>query len=210
MPGTPGNDDEVAGAERPRDLAMLLANGELTFASEDVKQFVALRMQFPRRPSYKAPHATNTAVKSKVPIGLGGSSVAFARSTGVILRTASGLRSWTITRLSSQIPGPACRGVTRSEHLTLGPEQHRTMPPFEGRPRARTNAWSRTREVMRLLLSSSDLSGGWRGFDVGGCDHVVDVGEELAGDVALEAADDLLFGPSLGGAAGDVVLGGLV
>src|SRR6266498_1251396 len=64
-------------------------------------------------------------------------------------------------------------------------------------------------EVMRLLVSSSDPAGGWRRFDVGGRDHVVDVGEELAGDVALEAADDLLFGASFGGAAGDVVLGGL-
>src|SRR6266536_581948 len=65
-------------------------------------------------------------------------------------------------------------------------------------------------EVMRLLVSSSDLGGGWRGFDVGGRDDGVEVGAELAGDVALEAADDLLFGASLGGAAGDVVLGGLV
>src|SRR4029450_2577539 len=41
-------------------------------------------------------------------------------------------------------------------------------------------------DVMRLLVSSGDLLVGWRGFDGGGCDHVVDVGEELAGDVALE------------------------
>jgi hypothetical protein len=38
----------------------------------------------------------------------------------------------------------------------------------------------------------------------------LDVGEELSGDVALEAADDLLFAEAFGGAAGDVVLGGLV
>src|SRR5215204_2553872 len=65
-------------------------------------------------------------------------------------------------------------------------------------------------DVMRLLVSSSDLAGGWRGLDVYGRDHVVDVWEELADDVALEAADDLLFAASFGGAAGDVVLGGLV
>src|SRR5262249_20588488 len=58
------------------------------------------------------------------------------------------------------------------------------------RPTSRTGPGA---EVMRLLLSSSDLAGGWRGFDVGGRDDVVDVGEELAGDVALEASDDLLF-----------------
>jgi hypothetical protein len=65
-------------------------------------------------------------------------------------------------------------------------------------------------DVMRLLVSSSDLAGRWRGLAVCGCDDVVDVGEVLSCDVALEAADDLLFGASLGGAAGDVVLGGLV
>src|SRR5207302_5279022 len=39
---------------------------------------------------------------SKYPIGLGGSSVAFARSTRIMSLTASGLRSWTITRTSSR------------------------------------------------------------------------------------------------------------
>ena len=63
---------------------------------------------------------------------------------------------------------------------------------------------------MRLLVSSSDLAVGWRGSTGGGCDHAVDVWEELSGDVALEAADDLLFGSAFGGAARDVVLGGLV
>src|SRR5262245_3847466 len=64
--------------------------------------------------------------------------------------------------------------------------------------------------VMRLLVSSCDPSVGWRGLEGGGCDRVVDVGEEFSGHVALEAADDFLFGASLGGAAGDVVLGGRV
>src|SRR5215204_3951276 len=36
----------------------------------------------------------------------------------------------------------------------------------------------------------------------GGCDHFLNVGEELSGDVALEAADDFLFGQAFGGAAG--------
>jgi hypothetical protein len=62
---------------------------------------------------------------------------------------------------------------------------------------------------MRLLLSRCDLVVGWRGLVDGGCDHVVDVGKEFSGDVALEAADELLFGASFGGAAGDAVLGGL-
>jgi hypothetical protein len=35
-------------------------------------------------------------------------------------------------------------------------------------------------------------------------------GEDLAGDVALEAAHDLFLGLASGGASGDVVLGGLV
>jgi hypothetical protein len=35
-------------------------------------------------------------------------------------------------------------------------------------------------------------------------------GKDLAGDVALEATQDLFLGSALGGASGDVVLGGLV
>jgi hypothetical protein len=64
-------------------------------------------------------------------------------------------------------------------------------------------------EVKRLLLSSSALGvGGW--FEGGGCDHVLDVGEELSGDVAFEAADGLLLAQAFGGAADDVFLGRLV
>jgi hypothetical protein len=63
-------------------------------------------------------------------------------------------------------------------------------------------------EKRGMLMSSSALGvGGW--FEGGGCDYLLDVGEELSRDVALEAADDLVFGASFGGAAGDVVLGGL-
>jgi hypothetical protein len=55
--------------------------------------------------------------------------------------------------------------------------------------------------VKRLLMSSSALGvEGW--LEDGGCDHVLDVGEEFSGDVALEAADDLLFAEAFGGAAG--------
>lgn len=44
----------------------------------------------------------------------------------------------------------------------------------------------------------------------GGSGEVGEVREELAGDVSLDAADDLFLGLALGGAAGDVVAGWLV
>jgi hypothetical protein len=57
----------------------------------------------------------------------------------------------------------------------------------------------------RLLLSSSfSCAGGL--FKGCGRDDALDVWEELAGDVALEATDDLLRAESLGGSARDVVL----
>jgi hypothetical protein len=60
---------------------------------------------------------------------------------------------------------------------------------------------------MLLCLSSRGLSDLWRGFGDGCAGQVV---VDLSGDVALEAADDLAFAESLGGAAFDVVAGGLV
>jgi hypothetical protein len=56
-----------------------------------------------------------------------------------------------------------------------------------------------------MLLCSSSGEGVWFGEGWSG-----EVGVDLAGDVALEAADDLAFAEAFGGAAGDVVAGGLV
>ena len=62
---------------------------------------------------------------------------------------------------------------------------------------------------MRLLLSSSSLVE-FDGLVVGVGDGVLEVSEELASDVALQAADDLWFAEAFGGSSGDVVLGWLV
>ena len=44
VPAATGDDHKVAGAERARDLTTLLAKGELTLASENVKKLVTRRM----------------------------------------------------------------------------------------------------------------------------------------------------------------------
>jgi hypothetical protein len=59
-----------------------------------------------------------------------------------------------------------------------------------------------------LLCLSSRCGDGWWGWR-GGC-RAWKVVVDLAGDVALRAADDFAFAESFGGAALDVVAGGLV
>ena len=58
---------------------------------------------------------------SNVPIGLGGSSLALARSTRAIRFTVCGLKSWTITSGSSSIESGSClsRKPLRQRKVTL-------------------------------------------------------------------------------------------
>ncbi len=59
-----------------------------------------------------------------------------------------------------------------------------------------------------LLCLSSRCGNAWQGW-CGGC-RVWEVVVDLAGDVALEAADDFAFAESFSGAALDIVAGGLM
>jgi hypothetical protein len=69
---------------------------------------------------------------------------------------------------------------------------------------------------LRLLVSLSGFApgrrGGWPWCVVAGlcCGQLGEVGVGFAGEIAFEAAEDFGLGLAFGGAAGDVVLGGLV
>src|SRR5215217_8673317 len=54
MPTALRNNDEIPCAENSTDFTAALANGQLAFTREDVKKFVACRMQFPWWTSDKA------------------------------------------------------------------------------------------------------------------------------------------------------------
>lgn len=97
VPAPLRNDHKVSRAERARDLTAGLSNLELALTGEDVQQLVALRMQFPRRPSDEGCDAAHATMEVEVSDRARWFLRRMRQVNRFMALTAFGLRSWMIT-----------------------------------------------------------------------------------------------------------------